>query len=219
MSAPFLLFSILPVLVVVIMAGWDKTILACCGMGAAIASYAIETAVDHALVARSVHLTDGLLAFLLFGFTEEATKYVALGMTATFNRVGRQVVQASIFCAIGFASVENFLYISGFWHALGDSEAFSVLSLLRFFMPFMMHLVNGPILVSGHCIKRFRPLGGLFLATLFHGTYDATLMTPSPYAFKTAYLLIVGGFVVSALIYRNANDGKEWNHEGDPRKD
>jgi hypothetical protein len=80
-----------------------------------------------------------------------------------------------VFCGIGFASVENVLYTAGFWESLGSSDAFQIASLLRFFLPFTMHILAGPPLLSGYVIQGFRPIAGVCIATMFHGLYDASL--------------------------------------------
>ncbi len=206
MNAPLLLFSILPILTVATIGDRDKTIPTFCGVAAAIAALFIEREIIATFDFYRLSITAGIRAFVVFGATEEILKYLTLSVGWGLSRGGRAVVQASIFSAIGFASIENFLYMSGYWRAFGDSDAFTAHSLLRFFMPFMMHLTAGPILMSGYSIQQFRPVGGLTLAMLYHGTYDAILMLSSPFALRGAYLLIIGGFVVSALIYRNARD-------------
>jgi RsiW-degrading membrane proteinase PrsW (M82 family) len=131
MNAPFLMFAVLPVLVVITLGAWDKIIPTCCGIGAAIASFCVETPIDHAFTAYGLPLTGGQKAFILFGLTEEGLKYLSLAMASRLHQSGRQVVQNGIFCAIGFASVENLLYTMGFWRALGDTGAFGAASLLR----------------------------------------------------------------------------------------
>jgi hypothetical protein len=208
MNAPFLLFAVLPILIIAVMGDWDKITATCCGIAAAIASIAVEKTIGQEFALHGFPLMGGLRAFLLFGFTEELLKYASLTTASCLTNKGRWAVQASIFCGVGFASIENFLYTSGFWHALGATESFSALSLLRFFMPFMMHVAAGALLASGYCIRGFRPIGGLFLATAYHGTYDAMLGTSSQAGITIAYLLILGGFVTSAFIYRNASGSK-----------
>ena len=206
MEIAFLLFAALPVLAVAIAGDRDKVVATCCGIGAALAAYGVETTINDFLAAHSLRLFNGLKMFAMIGFVEEFLKYLTLAWFLGLSEGGRAVVSKSVFCAIGFACAENFLYTSGFWHHLDNPDVSKILSLLRFFMPFMMHVTAGPILVSGHCIKGFRPVGGLVLATLYHGTYDFILTTPWDDAQRVAYLLIVGGLFTSALIYRNARD-------------
>ena len=43
----------------------------------------------------------------------------------------KHLLRASVFCGIGFASVENVLYTASFWESLGSSDAFQIASLLR----------------------------------------------------------------------------------------
>jgi RsiW-degrading membrane proteinase PrsW (M82 family) len=206
LEVAFLLFAALPVLVVAIAGDWDKTYAICCGVGAAVASLGVETTVNDILLTHDLKVGVGLKTFALTGLVEELLKYLSLAWFIGLSQGGRTVVSRSVFCAIGFACTENFLYTSGFWHTLDNTDVSKLLSLLRFFMPFMLHVTAGPILVSGHCIKGFRPVAGLVLASIYHGTYDFILATPWHDAQRIAYILIVGGLVTSAIIFRKARD-------------
>src|SRR5260370_4249270 len=209
MNVLFLLFAVLPIIVVIMLGSWDDFTPTCCGIAAAVLSIRVETSIYYAFTEYRLHLTFGQQAFALFGFPEEILKYLSLAMVSQLNASGRRVVKNGIFCGIGFASIENFLYTVGFLHSIADTGVFAAASLLRFFLPFMMHSVTGPILVSGHCIKGFRPVGGISLAVLFHGTYDTVASSSSLNTVGIEVIFLLFGFVAAALIYRNAKDTRE----------
>lgn len=200
----FLLFAALPVLVVSITGDRNKIVTTLCGVAAAGASYAVETLLIGGLTASGIRISIGLEAFVVIALPEEGLKYLALAVIVGFATSGKQIVINSVFCALGFASAENFLYTIGLRQVHGTTDLFSLLSLFRFFMPFMMHVAAGPLLVSGHCIRGWRPLAGLALALVFHGAYDAVLMLSWPASLRIAYLLIIAGLIASAFVYRHA---------------
>jgi hypothetical protein len=78
-------------------------------------------------------------------------------------------------------------------------------AMVRIFMPFMMHIAVGPILLSGHAIPGLHPLVGIVAAILYHGAYDALLMGAKGDIFvKLAYGMVIGGLILATLIYRAA---------------
>jgi RsiW-degrading membrane proteinase PrsW (M82 family) len=212
MNVWLLVLVVSPMLAIAMAGGWNETVLLCCGIGAAIVAAVLEGAIDRALNGYGVTLGGNARTFLLFVPVEECLKYFAILTALRPLPNSKKLVQASVVCAVGFGATENFFYVTGFSSVLFGTELVAA-SMLRVFMPFAMHLVNGPILVSGYCVGKFRPVAGIALATLFHGFYDAFVSMPTVAATRIAYAIILVGFIISAFIYKTASSASGDNHE------
>ncbi len=121
-------------------------------------------------------------AFVVAAFTEELFKYVAFLIlfwsNRNFNEKFDGIVYAS-FISLGFAGVENILYVTQGGAGVG---------LLRAFTAVPAHALFGIVMGYQLGLARFYPrekLRRLFLALtlpiLLHGVYDFILMSGHPY--------------------------------------
>lgn len=120
-------------------------------------------------------------AFVIAGFTEEAIKFTALCIfiwnDRNFNEKFDGIVY-SVFIALGFAGIENVLYVFTGGYGVG---------LIRALTAVPAHALFGIVMGYYFGLARFTPSRRtiyLFLAFvlpfLFHGLYDFLLMSNSP---------------------------------------
>jgi RsiW-degrading membrane proteinase PrsW (M82 family) len=204
MAFALLILSVVPILMVLLLGNWDDTILVCCGIGAAVAASVVEIAAERGLFATGLEVPLAARTFLLVALVEEYLKYQAVLIRCGPTVKPSGLMKASVLCALGFGSIENFLYISGFVTTLNGNYLVAA-SLSRFFLPLTMHIAIAPTLISGLCIKSFKPAAGITLATLFHGLYDYLSYSPSSNSIRIAYVVIAIGGFISATIYKKSS--------------
>jgi RsiW-degrading membrane proteinase PrsW (M82 family) len=192
-----------PALLTLVIGTRKSALLLVLGVAAALASAILENAIIHTVGAYGFVFSTGLNAFLLFALPEEAFKYAAITSVVGSSVSGRTLVKSAVTVAIGFATAENIIYVIGFAETMTASAA-STASVLRLFLPFSMHIVCAPILICGHVIRNFKPLGGVILAVMFHGTYDTLALASTALAIKLSYLVVIIGFLFAGIIYRQA---------------
>jgi RsiW-degrading membrane proteinase PrsW (M82 family) len=152
MNILFILFACLVPTVVMLLGGLERFTLCCYGAVAAFAAWMIEKILFAFGAAAGLEFNGAFQAFFIFGLIEEVSKYAFLQMLPRVENGGREAVKAAIFCAIGFASLENVLYTDRLRALHGPSGTFTALLLVRFCLPYMMHVANAPLLVSGYCV-------------------------------------------------------------------
>jgi len=115
-----------------------------------------------------------VLAYLSAGFCEEVFKFIFIGTIARLVSCDRRALWSlSIAAALGFTTVENFIY---FWYSRD-------IALLFVRCVFVVPLHVGWNLIATAGVVRRRPgvtwaletTSGLLLAILLHGTYDFSL--------------------------------------------
>ena len=139
----------------------------------------------------------GWNAFIVAGFTEELFKFIALMIlfwsNPNFNEKFDGIVYAS-FISLGFAGVENILYVS---------DGGAKLGLMRAFTAVPAHALFGVMMGYQVGLARFFPKEknrrlflALFIPILLHGIYDFILMSGHPYL-----LLVFVPYVLILWIY------------------
>ncbi len=139
----------------------------------------------------------GWTAFVVAAFTEEVFKFLALMLlfwsNRNFNEKFDGIVYA-VFVSLGFAAVENILYVLDGGTRVG---------ILRAFTAVPAHALFGIVMGYQVGLARFYPkekMQKLFLALalpiLLHGIYDFILMTEHPYL-----LLVFIPFLVFLWIF------------------
>jgi RsiW-degrading membrane proteinase PrsW (M82 family) len=199
-----LILVVSPIPIVAMVGDWDDDVLLCWGIGMAFLAAGIEVGVDKAFNDAGLPLNLGAKALLLYGLVEESLKYFAITTARYPLPQGRRLVGVAVACAVGFASTENFFYVSGFSKVIHGRDL-EVASMARIFLPFVFHLVNAPLLVCGHIVERFKPIAGVALATLLHWFYDFFLSAQNEAGVKAGYVVIVVGFLLSAATFRKAS--------------
>lgn len=122
--------------------------------------------------------------FVVAGFSEELCKLVLLAMVVwrgrNFNEYFDGIVYA-VFVSMGFACVENFLYVFG---QASYGESLST-GLMRALLAVPAHFLFAVTMGYHLSFAKFDSLAkwkhlfyALFIPVLLHGTYDALLMIP-----------------------------------------
>ncbi len=120
-------------------------------------------------------------AFVIAGFTEEIFKFIALYLlfwkSSWFNERFDGIVYA-VFISLGFAGIENILYVLRGGIQVGWIRAFTA-------VPF--HALNGVVMGYYFSLARFIPAFrkrylwfSFFMPFLLHGIYDFILMSGHP---------------------------------------
>lgn len=117
-------------------------------------------------------------AFAVAGFTEEMFKFIALFLLIWKNRHFNEKYDGIVYAAfisLGFAAVENVMYVMQDGHATG---------LLRAFTAVPAHAIFGIVMGYYTGMAKFYPkyrqrnkYMALFVPMLLHGIYDFILMT------------------------------------------
>ena len=121
-------------------------------------------------------------AFAVASFSEESFKFLALFIliwrNRNFNEKFDGIVYA-VFISLGFAAVENVLYVS---------EGGLSVGLMRAITAVPAHALFGIIMGYYYGLAKFYPkqrtkylLQSYFMPILFHGLYDFILMSEHPY--------------------------------------
>jgi RsiW-degrading membrane proteinase PrsW (M82 family) len=171
-----------------------KYLVFCFSWGAAVSTYAslnVNTLASR--VFESAGLSDSLVAVLVAPFIEELTKALGPILLLLFRRrEWSGITDGIVYCgmsAIGFAMVENILYLGGLGYAEGASEygpATGTMNVIAIFITRV--LISGfahPLFTSmtgvglgiaarsaDRVVRIAAPLAGLLLAMILHGTWN-----------------------------------------------
>jgi len=154
-------------------------------------------------------------AFIVAAFTEETFKFLALYLliwsNPNFNEKFDGIVYA-VFIALGFAGIENVLYVMDGGHGVAMTRAFTAVPAHAIF-----GIRMGYFFGIAHVNKELRTaylFRALFYPILLHGIYDFILMVEIPwllllFAPYLAYLYYSGfrkmKIISDASIFRNNN--------------
>ena len=160
------------------------------------------------------HTIDGsisavaIFAYAIVGFSEEFSKFLGLRFYSyrkkSFDEPLDGIVY-SVMVSMGFATVENIIYVANFAEVGRGLEV----GLQRMFLSVPAHASFG--VVMGYFVgkAKFNPaksgrlmIMGLLAATFFHGTYDFFLFVKT-YSFagrNISEALLAGGAIVSYII-------------------
>ncbi|MBI4863108.1 MAG: PrsW family intramembrane metalloprotease [Candidatus Riflebacteria bacterium] len=157
--------------------------------------------VEAVLVPGAANLDKASLAaratafFLVIGPLEELLKFAVVYLrvypTAEFNEPMDGIVYSTA-SAMGFASLENLLYV---WQE-GPHAAF-----LRAFLAVPGHLFFSGVwgyhlgMTFRHRGEKGRVFGSLLLASLLHGGYDFVVVSQTPFALLVVPLMVIMGVI------------------------
>ncbi|NOX48858.1 MAG: PrsW family intramembrane metalloprotease [Chlorobi bacterium] len=141
---------------------------------------------EKALDAKGVHLTGyssvAYTAFVVAAFTEEIFKFIALYLliwnNKEFNEKFDGIVYA-VFISLGFAAVENVMYVFQYGHATGITRALTAVPGHALF-----GVAMGYYFGLAKLSPKNKPVNFLLALTVpiaLHGLYDFILMTQHPY--------------------------------------
>lgn len=128
-------------------------------------------------------------AFFIVAFVEEFSKYIIVKYFAQKNKEFNEPFDGIVYAvvvAMGFAALENVLYVFQYGVSTGVLRAFSAVPAHATF-GILMGYFMGKAKFSKQRI--FHNFSGLFMATLFHGAYDFFL-----------FLNFIPGIAIGAII-------------------
>ncbi|MEE6259248.1 PrsW family intramembrane metalloprotease [Plantactinospora sonchi] len=171
-----------------------KYLVFCFGWGAAVSTYASLNVNGFAAdLFHSAGLSDSLVAVLVAPFIEELTKALGPILLLLFRRrEWSGITDGIVYCgmsAIGFAMVENILYLGGLGYAEGASQYGPATGTMNLFAVFISRvLISGfahPLFTAmtgvglgiaarsaDRAVRITAPLAGLLLAMILHGTWN-----------------------------------------------
>ncbi|MEO3742832.1 PrsW family intramembrane metalloprotease [Plantactinospora sp. B5E13] len=171
-----------------------KYLVFCFGWGAAVSTYASLNVNGFAAdLFHSAGLSDSLVAVLVAPFIEELTKALGPILLLLFRRrEWSGITDGIVYCglsAVGFAMVENILYLGGLGYAEGASQygpATGTMNVIAIFISRV--LISGfahPLFTAmtgvglgvaarsaDRAVRITAPLAGLLLAMILHGTWN-----------------------------------------------
>ena len=150
-----------------------------------------------------------LMGFVVAAFTEESFKFFVLrGYAARHDAFDEPFdgIVYGVAASLGFAIVENVVYVFGEWQESGLGAGITV-AILRALTAVPMHAICGVIMGACIGIGRFKPWRGWMLlgyigAIGVHGAYDTFLFSmfvPSVAAESSLVMLCIGGFLMVFL--------------------
>ena len=152
-----------------------------------------------------------ILSFLIDGLIEELAKFLVIKNCVCHCKFFDEPLDGLIYgvtVAVGFAFVENFLYLL---------TANPELILVRFATPTLMHALSGGIIGYHVALAKFRKVSkakrffyiflGIILAAAFHGLYNAVIR------YNIFYFAIPIAFLVIAVYFYLLAGLKKVQHE------
>ncbi|MBN2173451.1 MAG: PrsW family intramembrane metalloprotease [Bacteroidales bacterium] len=134
----------------------------------------------------SGYIQVGYVAFVVAGLTEEAFKFLALYLLIWKNRAFNERFDGivyGVFVSLGFAAVENLMYVYHYGHQTGIIRALTAVPAHAIFGIAMGYYFGLARLEKD---KRYHyMIRALWIPVLLHGIYDFILMSQHP-----LYLLI-----------------------------
>lgn len=143
---------------------------------------------------------------LLFGwaFIEEISKFLTAWWADLKRSVYDEPVDAMIYLitvALGFSALENVLFLT---NALGEGVTQGFLTAnLRFFGATLLHTVTAGVIGASLAFSFFHPerkypnlIGGVILATLLHGAFNAVIINSTSLATLFQTFFVVWAFII-----------------------
>jgi RsiW-degrading membrane proteinase PrsW (M82 family) len=193
----------------------------CFGWGASVATYTaleVNTRASHAF--ESWGLPDALVAVLVAPFIEELMKALFPILLLVFRRrEWSGITDGIVYCglsAVGFAMVENILYLGGHGYAAGAHQYGPATGAQNLFAIFIVRILftgfAHPLFTSmtgvglgiaarsaDRRVRVLAPLAGLLVAMMLHGTWN--LMPSLAVALKQNLILLYGYIGVMMPIF------------------
>ncbi len=137
-------------------------------------------------------------AFIVVALVEEFSKYVIVKLYAQknkeFNESFDGIVYA-VFVSMGFAALENVLYVFQYGVATGITRAFTAVPAHAVFGVLMGYFMGKAKFSENKFILN---ITGLLLATIFHGAYDFFLFISFiPGVYIGAFISLIIGIILS----------------------
>lgn len=149
-------------------------------------------------------------AFFVVGFTEEFSKYIIVRYVSqprkAFNEPFDGIIYA-VLVSMGFAATENIMYVLQGGYEVAILRAFTAVPAHATFAILMGYYMGKAKFSNNKVVLNFT---GLFLAILFHGTYDFFLFVDYiPGLWMGAFFsLFIGIFLSKKAIQQHQEDSK-----------
>lgn len=154
--------------------------------------------------------------FFIIAFSEEFLKYVVVEISVLKNSEFDEPVDAMIYmivAALGFAAVENFLYITSsrdLFHSLTNLEYVYLFSAIRFIGATFLHALASGLIGFFLALSIYKGKGGwkllslgIIIATALHGFFNLFIIK-SEESFYYAYIpvaIIISLFIFNSLAF------------------
>ena len=165
--------------------------------------------IEYVLIAGLQYIASGIVSIFIMSFiiiapVEELVKYITVRRwiyrSIEFNEVMDGIVY-TVAASLGFATVENILYVLQHGIAVGIARAFLAVPGHAFFGAIMGYYIGEAKFATIKQIKTRFFIRGLFLAIMIHGLYDFVIFI-SPVVGHWINLLIIPIFYFSYRILK-----------------
>lgn len=198
-----IIFAAIPFAILISSGNKNFIISIICGAIAAWVAVPTEFLLNHLLLGTNLASYVLVQAFIFAAIPEEMLKFYILTSTKLKIQNPKEIVTLMMLAGLGFGTIENIFYISRFSETGNDIAVFLLL-LIRYIMPLMMHILCGIIASTGIIYKNISKFGGLTIAIIFHGLYDAILMKEIYVVSNQISLaILIVGALISAVVLRS----------------
>ncbi len=133
-------------------------------------------------------------SFIVAGFVEELFKFIVVITTIYFSRHFNEPYDGIIYtvsASLGFATVENVMYVLTLGTLAGIFRAFTALPAHAFFGVIMGFFVGLSKFTRTIIKKIFLMLIGILIAVFLHGLYNFLLFTGTPIMMVMTFVLLI----------------------------
>ncbi len=174
------------------------------GMAAVIAAVFAEKSISDSV-------TDPSMRYTLWAAVEEVLKFLAVAIIALHTRANEEPIDAMIYCAtvaLGFAAVENTLFIMGPLSSGAVSQAI-VTGNMRFIGATLVHVVSssfvgfilGYAFYRGYFAKILSVVAGLAGAIALHATFNLSIINASSADTLKTFGWVWGAVVILIILF------------------
>ncbi len=155
--------------------------------------------------------SDSTVRYTLWAATEEILKFIAVAIIAFRSKENDEPIDAMIYCivvALGFAALENALFIMGPLSG-GEIAKSIVTGNMRFMGATLLHIVTtatigfalGYVFYYGRVVKTIAVLIGLGAAIFIHTAFNLSIIEASPADTLKTFSWIWGAVVILIILF------------------
>ncbi len=163
---------------------------------------------EHAVAS---YIADEKTRYIVWAIIEEITKFIGIaliGLISIHNDEPIDAIIYSITVALGFAAVENALFVMGQTNLAGISSGINAGS-LRFIGPTLVHTVSSAIIgvsygfvfYKGIFLKTISVTIGIILASALHATFNLSLLNASKEEILKSFAMIWVATVILIILF------------------
>jgi RsiW-degrading membrane proteinase PrsW (M82 family) len=155
--------------------------------------------------------SDPTIKYTLWALAEELVKFIAVGLIALHTSANDEPIDAMLYCiitALGFAALENILYIMG---PISDGLISKAIigGNMRFIGASLVHVISsasigfalGYVFYHGKIVKIIAATIGLAVAVFIHASFNISLQSTAPSDVLRTFMWIWAGVVVLIILF------------------